>query len=91
MNTAKLECLECGADTLESHGYGCNTGTGRYQVTMDGAIVEHYFVESDLYKHLVQTREARGTLTGVKVYDNGKKLTRAQLGEIAIRAMNGGN
>jgi hypothetical protein len=57
---------------------------------MDGTIAEHAFVESDLYRLLVEIREDRGTLTGIKVYDNGKKLTRAQLGEVAIRAMNGG-
>jgi hypothetical protein len=90
MSIRELECLECGTDTLDNHVVGCNTGTGRYQIIDNGAIVEHAFVESDLYRLLVEIREDKGTLTGVKVYDNGKKLTRAQLGEVAIRAMNGG-
>ena len=84
-----LECLECGTDTLDSHDIGCNTGTGRYQVVMDGGIVEYSHLEMGLYRQLVNMRETRGTLKGIKVYDNGKRLTKEQLGEIALSALNG--
>jgi hypothetical protein len=82
----KAECLDCGQ--TNSHFGGCDTSNARYQIVFGGCIQDYAHVELGLYKTLVQIREDRGTLSGVKVYDYDKKLTRQQLGEIAIKCLN---
>jgi hypothetical protein len=53
-----------------------------------GDKVREFDTMAGAYLHLVQLRENYGTLVGVKVFYNGKKLTRENLGEMAIYFMN---
>lgn len=83
-----MTCSECGGTGLNGHGVGCNTGQGVFQIVINGVIVDHAYVELGAYRQLVNIRENSGTLTGVRVYRDGKRLTREQLGDMAIRQLN---
>lgn len=80
------ECLECGGG-ITSHGIGCHTGSGLFQIVLDGAITDYAYIEAGLYRSLADTVNKRQGLKGVKVYRDGVKLSREQLKDLAVTAI----
>ena len=51
-----VECLECGTDTITGHYWGCNTGTGMYQIVKGDGVIGHAFTDYGLYQALGEIR-----------------------------------